>query len=94
MFVIPKGNVAIGSITDAEHKKRMARGGKLDIMIEYVKLADGESGAPGGHTRSEQRASGNPILSTKVLGNLKQPLIFSRWLHPGLLRFHGPPDEC
>src|ERR1035438_3904159 len=42
VVVIPKGSVAIGTITDAEHKKRMARGGKLDIEIDYVKLADSE----------------------------------------------------
>jgi PEGA domain len=45
IVVIPKGNLAIGTITDAEHKKRMARGGKLDIEIDYVKLADGEKAA-------------------------------------------------
>ena len=58
VVVIPKGNLAIGTITDAEHKKRMARGGKLDIEIDYVKLADGEKAAiravketkGGGHT--------------------------------------------
>ena len=58
IVVIPKGNLAIGTITDAEHKKRMARGGKLDIEIDYVKLADGEKAAiravketkGGGHT--------------------------------------------
>ena len=57
-MVVPKGNIAIGTITDAEHKKRMARGGKLDIEIDYVKLADGEKAAiravketkGGGHT--------------------------------------------
>jgi hypothetical protein len=56
--VIPKGNMAIGTITAAEHKKRMARGGKLDLEIDYVKLADGEKAAiravketkGGGHT--------------------------------------------
>ena len=56
--VIPKGNIAIGTVTAAEHKKRMARGGKLDIEIDYVKLADGEKAAiravketkGGGHT--------------------------------------------
>lgn len=42
VVVIPKGSTAIGTITDAEHKKRMARGGKLDIEIDYVKLADSE----------------------------------------------------
>ena len=58
VLVIPKGNIAIGTVTDAEHKKRMARGGKLDIEIDYVKLADGEKAAlravketkGGGHT--------------------------------------------
>lgn len=58
VLVIPKGSIAIGTITDAEHKKRMARGGKLDIEIDYVKLADGEKATlravkemkGGGHT--------------------------------------------
>ena len=58
VVVIPKGNIAIGTVTDAEHKKRMARGGKLNIEIDYVKLADGEKAAiraiketkGGGHT--------------------------------------------
>jgi hypothetical protein len=58
LVVIPKGSIALGTITDAEHKKRMARGGKLDIEIDYVKLADGEKAAlravketkGGGHT--------------------------------------------
>jgi hypothetical protein len=58
MVVIPKGSIAIGTVTDAEHKKRMARGGKLNVEIDYVKLADGEKDtlravketSGGGHT--------------------------------------------
>jgi hypothetical protein len=58
VVVVPKGSLAIGTVTDAEHKKRMARGGKLDIEIDYVKLADGEKATlravkemkGGGHT--------------------------------------------
>ncbi len=58
VVVVPKGNIAIGTVTAAEHKKRMARGGKLDIEIDYVKLADNEKAAiravketkGGGHT--------------------------------------------
>ncbi len=42
VLVIPKGNIALGTVTAAEHKKHMGRGGKLDIEIDYVKLADGE----------------------------------------------------
>lgn len=58
LLIVPKGSIAIGTITAAEHKRRMARGGKLDIEIDYVKLADGEKAAlravketkGGGHT--------------------------------------------
>ena len=57
IVVIAKGNLAIGTITDAEHKKRMARGGKLDIEIDYVKLADGEKAAlKGGEGNQGRRA--------------------------------------
>ena len=58
VVVIPKGSVAIGTITQAEAKKRMARGGKLDLNIDYARLADKEkaslrgvkAGKGGGHT--------------------------------------------
>jgi hypothetical protein len=41
-LVIPKGSIAWGTVTEAEAKKRMARGGKLDVNIDAVRLADGE----------------------------------------------------
>jgi hypothetical protein len=56
--VIPKGGLAFATVTEAQAKRRMARGGKLDINIDYVKLASGDR-APlravkdvkgGGHT--------------------------------------------
>jgi hypothetical protein len=40
--VIPQGSIAWATVTDAEHKKRMGRGGKLDVNIDSVKLANGE----------------------------------------------------
>jgi hypothetical protein len=40
--VIPKGSVAWGTVTEAQPKRRMARGGKLDVNIDAVRLADGE----------------------------------------------------
>ncbi|SEB70660.1 PEGA domain-containing protein [Terriglobus roseus] len=39
--VIPKGSPAIANVTAAESKKRMGRGGKLDVVIDSVRLADG-----------------------------------------------------
>jgi hypothetical protein len=57
-LVIPKGGVALGTVTEAQPKRRMARGGKLEINIDYVKLLDGDKaalravrgGKGGGHT--------------------------------------------
>ena len=58
LVVIPKGGLAFATVTEAQAKRRMARGGKLDINIDYAKLVDGEK-APlravkevkgGGHT--------------------------------------------
>jgi hypothetical protein len=57
-LVIPKGGLAFATVTDAQAKRRMARGGKLDINIDYVKLLSSERAAlravkevkGGGHT--------------------------------------------
>lgn len=57
-LVIPKGGLAFATVTEAQAKRRMARGGKLDINIDYVKLASGDKAAlravkdvkGGGHT--------------------------------------------
>lgn len=58
VIVVPRGGLALATVTDAQHKRRMARGGKLDVNIDDVRLADGEK-APlravkevkgGGHT--------------------------------------------
>jgi len=42
LLVIPHGSTAWATITDAEHKKRMGRAGKLDMNIDKVRLADGQ----------------------------------------------------
>lgn len=58
LIIIPRGGVAWATVTEAQAKRRMARGGKLDINIDNVRLVDGEK-APlravkeakgGGHT--------------------------------------------
>lgn len=69
--VIPRGGIAWGTVTLAQAKRRMARGGKLDVNIDDVKLADGER-APlravkemkgGGHTGAMTGA----IVGTAIL---------------------------
>ena len=41
-IVVPRGSMAWGTVTEAEPKRRMARGGKLNINIDEVRLASGE----------------------------------------------------
>jgi hypothetical protein len=58
VLVVPKGGLAYATVTEAQAKRRMARGGKLDINIDYVRLIDDEKAAlravsevkGGGHT--------------------------------------------
>ncbi len=42
VIVIPRGRLASATIVDAQHKRRMARGGKLNVNIDDVQLTDGE----------------------------------------------------
>jgi PEGA domain len=58
VIVVPRGGLALATVTEAEHKRRMARGGKLNVNIDDIRLTDGEK-APlravketqgGGHT--------------------------------------------
>ena len=71
LLIIPKGGTAIATVTEAQSKRRMARGGKLDINIDYVRLADGEKPAlravkdvkGGGHTGAMTGA----IVATSIV---------------------------
>ena len=45
MLVVPKGGLALATITAAQAKRRMGHGGKLDINIDHVRLMDGEKAA-------------------------------------------------
>jgi hypothetical protein len=58
LLVIPRGATAWGTVTEAKSKGRMAKGGKLNMNIDKVRLADGQrvllravkGGSGGGHT--------------------------------------------
>lgn len=41
-LVIAKGSSAIGTVTHAQKKRRLGRGGKLDVMIEFARLTTGD----------------------------------------------------
>lgn len=42
VIIIPRGNLALATITEAQSKRRMGRAGKLSVNIDDVKIADGE----------------------------------------------------
>lgn len=58
VVIVPKGSTALGTVTEAVPKRRMARGGKLEIVMDSVRLVDGQKaalravkdGKGGGHT--------------------------------------------
>jgi hypothetical protein len=45
VVVLPKGSTAIGTVTEANPKRSMGRGGKLNISMTYTRLADQEKAA-------------------------------------------------
>jgi PEGA domain-containing protein len=71
LIVIPKGSMALGTVTEAQPKRRMGRGGKLNVNIDSVRLADGEKAAlrgvkdvkGGGHTGAMTGA----IVATSIV---------------------------
>jgi hypothetical protein len=42
VIIVPRGSMAWGTVTDAQPKRRMGRGGKLDVNIDDVRIASGE----------------------------------------------------
>ena len=43
IVVIARGGTALGTVTEAQPKRRLGRGGKLNMKIDYVRLVDGEN---------------------------------------------------
>ena len=64
-IVIPQGAPAVGTIVEAEAKRRMGRTGKLDFSIEKVRAADGEY-IPVRYTL-QKREGGSKAVSTGVM---------------------------
>jgi hypothetical protein len=83
-LIIPKGGIAWGTVTEAQHKRRLGRGGKLEIVMNSVRLADGET-AP---LRATKEAQGGSHQGVMTAGIIATGLIF--WpVAPALLFIHG-----
>ncbi|HKH98901.1 MAG TPA: PEGA domain-containing protein [Candidatus Sulfotelmatobacter sp.] len=83
-LVIPKGGLAFATVTQAQPKRRMARGGKLDINIDYVKLVSSEKAA----LRAVKDLSGGGHTGAMVGGIVATSLVFFP-AAPFFLFMHG-----
>lgn len=84
LTVIPKGATAIGTVTAARPKRRLGRGGTLDITIDYVRMADGEKAA----LRAVKNAKGGGHTGAMTAGMVATGLIV--WpAAPFFLFMHG-----
>lgn len=84
IVVIPKGGTAIGTVTEAVPKRRMGRAGKLEIVLDYVRLADTEK-AP---IRAVKDAKGGSHVGAMTIGIVATGLVFFP-AAPLFLLMHG-----
>jgi PEGA domain len=84
VLVIPKGGLAFATVTQAQAKRRMARGGKLDINIDYVKLVSSEKAA----LRAVKDMSGGGHTGAMVGGIVATSIVFFP-AAPFFLFMHG-----
>ena len=84
VLLVARGGTAIGTITDAEHKKRMARGGKLNLEIDYVRLVDDEKVA----LRAVKETSGGGHTGAMTGGMVASAIVFFP-AAPFFLFMHG-----
>lgn len=83
-LVVPKGGLAFATVTEAQAKRRMARGGKLDINIDYVKLVSGDKAA----LRAVKDLKGGGHTGAMVGGMVATSLVFFP-AAPFFLFMHG-----
>ena len=82
--VIAKGSPALATVTTAETKKSMGRGGKLDVNVDSVRLIDGEKVA----LSATQNAKGGGHTGAMTAGMVGTAIVFFP-AAPLLLFVHG-----
>jgi hypothetical protein len=84
ILIIPKGGIAWGTITEAQPKRRMGRGGKLEIVMDSVRLVDGEKAV----LRATKEANGGGHVGAMTVGIVASALVL--WpVAPLFLLMHG-----
>jgi hypothetical protein len=84
ILVIPKTSVAIGTVTEAQPKRRMGRAGKLEIVLDYVRLANKDKAA----VRAVKNAKGGSHTVGMTAGIVATGLLFFP-AAPFFLFMHG-----
>jgi len=83
-LIIPKGGIAWGTVTEAQAKRRMGRGGKLEIVMDSVRLVDGEKAA----LRATKEVKGGGHVGAMTVGIVASALVL--WpVAPLFLFIHG-----
>jgi hypothetical protein len=82
--VVAKGAQALATVTTAETKKSMGRGGKLDVNIDSVRLVDGEKAA----LRATEGGKGGGHTGAMTAGMVGTAIVFFP-AAPLLLFIHG-----
>lgn len=82
--VVAKGAQAIATVTIAETKKSMGRGGKLDVNIDSVRLMDGDKAM----LRATQGGKGGGHVGAMTAGMVGAAIVFFP-AAPLLLFIHG-----
>ena len=70
--IIPKGGIAWGTVTMARPKRRLGRGGKLEIVMDSVRLADGERA----ELRATKDATGGGHVGAMTVGIVAAGVFF------------------
>jgi hypothetical protein len=72
IVIITRGAVALATVTRAKPKGRLAKGGKLDVNIDSVRLVSGESVA----LRAVKQATGNSYTGTMTGAIVATSILF------------------
>lgn len=77
--VVPKGGSGLAIVTLADQRKAMGRGGKVDLGIDSVKLADGTKAALRAVKQPEPGQNQNSIVAAMAANSVSSaPLVFAR----------------
>src|SRR5882757_2843041 len=82
--IIPKGSIAWGTVTEAQPKRWAGRGGKLEIVMDSVRLIDGERAS----LRATKEAKGGGHQGAMTIGIVASGVLFFP-VAPLFLFIHG-----